>query len=107
MDDINRKKIKLCIISTIPTTIKAFFGDQLSFLQDHGFEITVITSPGKSDQDFGKDLPKGVKVETVQMGRTIKPVEDLKALYQIIKIMRREQFDIVQYVTPGGRCSVP
>ncbi|MHC5183196.1 MAG: glycosyltransferase family 4 protein [Planctomycetota bacterium] len=94
--------IKLCIISTIPTTIKAFFGDQLQFLQEHGYETTVITSRADSDQDFGKAFPDGVKVQTVQMGRTIKPLEDFRALKQIIKIMRKEQFDLVQYVTPKG-----
>lgn len=94
--------IKLCIVSTIPTTIKTFFGDQLRFLQEHGFEITVITSPGGSNQDFGKELPVGVKIETVPMSRTIRPLEDIKALRQIIKIMRRENFDLVQYVTPKG-----
>lgn len=94
--------IKLCIISTIPTTIKAFFGQQLQFLQDHGYQVTVITSQGDSPQDFGSEFPQGVKIETVSMGRTIKPLEDFKALRQFIKIMRTEQFDMVQYVTPKG-----
>ncbi len=92
--------IKLCIISTIPTTIKVFFGDQLRFLQDNGFEITVITSSGGSSQDFGGALPDGVKLETVNMGRTIKPLEDLKVFFQILKIIKQGKFDIVQYVTP-------
>jgi glycosyltransferase involved in cell wall biosynthesis len=94
--------IKLCIVSTIPTTIKAFFGDQLRFLQEHGYKITVITSEGGSAQDYGKGLPEGVQIETIAMSRTIKPLEDLKALRQMIKIMHREQFDLVQYVTPKG-----
>ncbi len=92
--------ITLCIISTIPITIKVFFGDQLGFLQDNGFEITVITSSGGSSQDFGGVLPDGVKLETVNMGRTIKPLEDLKAFFQILKIIKQGKFDIVQYVTP-------
>ena len=48
---------ELCIISTIPATIKTFFGKQLRFLQDNGFEITVITSSGGSSHDFGEVFP--------------------------------------------------
>lgn len=91
---------RLCIISTIPTTVKVFFGDQLRFLQDNGFDITVITSSDGGNQDFGKALPEGVKLETVQMSRTIKPHADLKAFFKIHKIIRKNKFDIVQYVTP-------
>ena len=49
--------IKLCIISIIPTTIKAFFGSQLAYLTENGFDITVITSSAVSAQDFGGILP--------------------------------------------------
>lgn len=94
--------IKLCIITTIPTTVKAFFGEQLMFLQEHGYDITVITSPGGSDQDYGKDLPDGIHIEYVQMSRLIEPLKDLKTLFRVIEIIRKNDFDIVQYVTPKG-----
>ncbi len=93
--------IRLCIISTIPTTVKIFFGDQLRYLQENDFDITVISSSNPSNsQSFGKDLSEGVKVETVNMTRTIDPLSDIKALFEIIKIIKKGNFDIVQYVTP-------
>lgn len=91
---------KLCIISTIPTTIKAFFGEQLKFLKDNGFDITVITSSAVSSQDYGKGLPEGIKLQTVKMSRTISPLADFKAFSEISKIIKDGNFDIVQYVTP-------
>lgn len=91
---------KLCIISTIPTTIKAFFGEQLHFLQENGFEVTVITSSVISMQDYGAALPDSIKLRTVKMSRTISPMEDLRALKAIVTILNEGQFNIVQYVTP-------
>jgi glycosyltransferase involved in cell wall biosynthesis len=94
--------IKLCIVTTIPATVKAFFGDQLRFLQEHGYQITIITSPEDGSQKYGKSLPDGVHIEYVAMGRTIKPLEDIKAVWKIARIIRNRHFDIVQYVTPKG-----
>jgi glycosyltransferase involved in cell wall biosynthesis len=92
--------IKLCIITTIPNTIKAFFGQQLCFLQEHGFEITVITSGRYNpNEDFGGDFPEGVHVKKVMMGRAIKPFEDIKVFIKITFILLRGHYDIVQYAT--------
>lgn len=92
--------MKLCIISTIPATIKAFFGAQLEYLHENSFDISVITSSGLSSQDFNKDLPEDIILYTIAMGRTIEPLKDVKALKDIYKIIRENHFDIVQYVTP-------
>lgn len=93
--------IRLCIIATIPTTIKVFFGKQLCFLRENGFGVTIITSSMTTqDEGFDGSLPEGIKFKAVQMGRTIKPIEDLKAFFRILAILRRGRFDIIQYVTP-------
>ena len=92
--------IRLCIITTVPETIRAFLGSaQLEFLQQNGFEITVLTSP---KDEFGKPLllPTGVNYETVPMTRTVKPLQDIKALIKICSILKKGKFDIVQYATP-------
>lgn len=91
---------KLCIISTIPTTIKAFFGSQLSYLAENGYDITVITSSAVSAQDYGGSLPDCIKLRTVKMSRTISPLADFRAFSEILKIIKEGDFDIVQYVTP-------
>ena len=96
----SRTKIRLCIISTIPTTIKVFFGDQLEYLQENDFDITVITSLPIGSKDFGKDFSEGIELRAVKMSRTINPMDDLRALYEIYKIIKHGSFDIVQYVTP-------
>jgi glycosyltransferase involved in cell wall biosynthesis len=92
--------IKLCIISTIPTTIKAFFGDQLRFLHENDYDITVVTSSVIGMQDYGSPLPDSIQLRTVKMSRTISPFEDFRAFKEVLKILKEGKFDIVQYVTP-------
>jgi len=92
--------IRLCIISTISTTIKAFFGNQLKYLQENDYDITVITSPVTSSQDYGGNFPEDIKLHTIKMSRTISPLDDLRAYRKILKIIKQGNFDIVQYVTP-------
>jgi glycosyltransferase involved in cell wall biosynthesis len=92
--------IRICIISTIPSTIKAFFGEQLTYLTENGFDITVVTSSAISLQDYGGSLPKCIKLSTIKMSRTINPLDDFRAFREILKLIRIGNFDIVQYVTP-------
>jgi glycosyltransferase involved in cell wall biosynthesis len=92
--------IRLCIISTIPQTIRAFFGDQLTYLQEHDFDITIITSSAVTSQDYSKDLPSGIKLLAVKMSRTITPLDDFRAFRYILRAIEHGNFDIVQYVTP-------
>lgn len=92
--------IRLCIMSTIPQTIISFWGDQLKYLQENGFDVSVITSSGTSAQDYGPRIPESIRVFTVKMSRTIDPIDDCRAFNNILRIIKRERFDIVQYVTP-------
>jgi len=93
--------IKLCIITTIPNTLKAFFGEQLTFLQKNGFDLTVISSPvAKGYEKLGQELPQNVKYEKVQLQRVIKPLDDIKSFFKILFILKKNRFDIVQYATP-------
>lgn len=93
--------IKLCIISTVPMTIKAFFGDQLQFLNDHGFDITVITSPD-GNLNLENSLPGCVNIEYIEMSRLVQPIKDIRALSKIVRALRNGDFDIIQYVSPKG-----
>ena len=94
--------INMCIVATLSATVKAFWGDQLRFLQDNGFKITIIASLKEGMEPFQEGFPENVKIIYVKMSRKIKPFEDIIALKTIIGIMRKEQFDLVQYVTPKG-----
>jgi glycosyltransferase involved in cell wall biosynthesis len=93
--------IRLCVITTVPDTIRAFLLDQLNFLAQQGYYITVITS---KDETVLKqtDFHKNIILCHVSMSRTVNIAKDFKALRQITKIIKSGDFDIVQYSTPKG-----
>jgi len=97
--------VKLCACSTIPLSIRAFYGEQLTSLIENGFEVHVLTSP---DPAFAEWLPDGVTYHPVAMARRVTPLADLRALAQIIGVFRRNRFDLVQYNTPKAAlcCSI-
>ncbi len=93
----NKGKIKLCIIATVPISILSFYGKQIDFLTDRGFDVTVITSP---DNDLEKCISKKARLILIPMTRVISPVRDFFAFMKIFNYMRKGSFDIVQYSSP-------
>jgi hypothetical protein len=92
----DKRTTRLCIITTVPVTIQAFWGKQLDFLHENGFEITVITSP---DEKFRQFLPKHVHYEPVPITRVVTPWSDLVSLLRVYRVFRRNKFDIAQCAT--------
>jgi glycosyltransferase involved in cell wall biosynthesis len=92
----------MCIVATLSATVKAFWGDQLRFLQDNGFEITIVASLKEGMEPFQEGFPENVKIIYVKMSRTVKPIEDVMAIKKIAAVLREGKFDLVQYVTPKG-----
>ena len=90
---------KICFITTIPCTIEAFIFPLAEYIRNNtDWEITFIT--GK-DEDFVKPLPEGVRHIAVDMKRGMS-LDGLKAIHQLVKIFKREKFDLVQYSTPNA-----
>jgi glycosyltransferase involved in cell wall biosynthesis len=96
---------KLCICSTIPVSIRAFYGPQIEYLLESGFELGIVTSP---DERFADELPEQVRYLPVTMTRSLTPWRDLQALCRLIRFFRKNRFDLVQYNTPKAAllCSI-
>ncbi len=91
------KPLKLCIMATVPMSVVSFYGKQLEYLQENGFDVTIITSP---DKCFGERIPVSCRLVFVPMSRAITPWQDLFSLIKIAKVFREGKFDIVQYSSP-------
>lgn len=84
-------------MATVPESIVSFYGDQIDYLTDKGYEITVITSPaGKVTNRISKQA----RLVLIPMTRTISPWQDLIALIKVLYCIRKGSFDIVQYSSP-------
>ena len=90
-------KAKICIITTVSASIKAFYKGQLEAFEQAGFEITVICA---NNEELNKQLPENVKFYPVPFSRIISPFNDIRAVLKLIHLFRKERFDIVQYSTP-------
>ena len=70
---------------------------QLRALQADGFEVHAMCADGSLTAAFEAE---GIKVHRVQVTRDISPLADLKLLWEITKILRREKYTVVHTHTP-------
>ena len=90
---------KICMITTISTTLKSFVVDTAKYLYEQcGYEVTLICN---TDEEFSKGLPSYVHYIPVTMNRGIN-ISGFKAITHLKKIFKREKFDLVQYATPNA-----
>ena len=91
------KKNKLIRITTIPISLEKLLDNQLLFMKDY-YEVTAISSDKENLERVGKS--QNIPVYTVEMTRKITPWQDLKALWQLYRYLKKEQPLIVHTHTP-------
>ncbi|MBD5232781.1 MAG: glycosyltransferase family 4 protein [Bacteroidales bacterium] len=90
------KPIKIIRAVTASQSI-GFFRGLIPELQESGYEVVAVSSGGPEQKDVEK---AGAKAITVNMERHISPIKDLRSLWQMIKVFRRERPDMVHSMTP-------
>lgn len=93
-------KKKICYITTLSSTIRAFFVPQLKYLSQNGYDVTIICNDnihiaekfeGTDIHIIDVDFPRGISLK-----KTI-----LSVIY-LIKLFRNNKYDLVQYSTPNA-----
>ncbi|MBC7830315.1 MAG: glycosyltransferase family 4 protein [Chitinophagaceae bacterium] len=90
-------KKKLIRITTVPISLKVLLRQQLRFMSAH-FEVIGVSSPGKTLEEVADQ--EGIRTVPVTMTRSITPVNDLKGLWQLYRLLRKERPQIVHTHTP-------
>jgi len=93
------KKICVVHICTVPTVFKQFRG-QLHYIQNNGYDVHCISSPGQDLIDIGSQ--EGVQIHPVKMTRTISPIVDLVSVFKIVILLLKIKPSIVHSYTPKG-----
>ncbi|QKJ64457.1 glycosyltransferase family 4 protein [Flavobacterium sp. M31R6] len=88
---------KLTRITTVPISLEKLLNNQLLFMKDY-YEVTAISSDKETLERVGKS--QNVPVYVVEMTRKITPWQDLKALWQLYRYLKKEQPLIVHTHTP-------
>lgn len=94
----SRNKKKIIRSVTVPQSI-GLFQEVIIRLKENGYEVVVVTSPGKELDDFKLRYPHEKAIE-VPMERRISLAKDIKSLWYMIKVMRIERPYMVHSMTP-------
>jgi glycosyltransferase involved in cell wall biosynthesis len=91
-------KKKLIRITTVPMALRYLLPGQMQFMQKNSFSVLMVSANGP-------ELPEVIKNEQcphviVPMTRQITPLQDLKCLWQLIKLFKKEKPAIVHTHTP-------
>lgn len=91
--------IKICFITTLYGTYRAFLRNFAAYLYKSGqFDISLICN---TDERIRDELPGYIHFYPVLMTRGIS-LSAVRSIYSIKRILKKKQFDIVQYSTPNA-----
>ena len=89
---------KLIRITTVPISLKLLLVGQIKFLREQGWEVLMVSADGRELPQVIK--AEGSKHEIIPFTRKITPFQDLKCLWQLYQLIKREKPDIVHTHTP-------
>lgn len=93
------KETKIIRTATIPKSLNVFCYGLLRELQENdGYEVVAVSSPGEELDEVAER--EGIRAVAVPMQRRISPLKDIKSLWQLIKVFRKEKPAMVHSITP-------
>jgi glycosyltransferase involved in cell wall biosynthesis len=91
------KRKKVCIAATVPFALVMFMKPHIAMLAEQ-YDVTLITNG--TEQDLSSLLKTNVRFIYVNFERKVSLWRDLKTLFRLYKIFRKERFDIVHSLMP-------
>lgn len=91
--------MKLVHVTTVPDSFGLYRG-QIKFMKDRGFEVHLVSSPGKLLDETEKR--EAIQVHAVEMPRRLSPWEDMVALYKLYLLFQKMKPTIVHASFPKG-----
>ena len=92
-------KIKIIRTATIPSSLNTFCKGLLQELHEQdGYDVVAVSSLGDEMREI--EEREGVRTVAVPMERHISPLRDLKSLFGLIRVFRREKPTMVHSMTP-------
>lgn len=90
---------KICFVVTVSMTIDQFLRFSFQRFHEEGYDVFVIAD---MTPEYIKTLPQYVTAKPIQMSRGVDPRGAIRAIKEMVKIFKKEKFDIVQYATPNA-----
>jgi glycosyltransferase involved in cell wall biosynthesis len=91
------KKIKIVQICAIDSTMNGLLRELNTTLQKEGFDLIGICSKADCSDRLREE---GFNIINVNIDRAIRPIKNIKSIFQIYKALKKEKPDIVHVHTP-------
>jgi len=91
------RKPRVAHVTTVDLSLRYLLLNQLKRIQGEGYQVFAISADGP---DVPAVEATGIRHFAVPMTRRITPIADLRCLWELVRIMRRERFDVVHTHTP-------
>lgn len=90
--------VRIAHVATVDATLRFLLLGQLRRLSEEGFEVTAISAPGPWTHDLER---AGVRfVPWPHVTRAWDPPADVRAFVSLVRLLRRERFELVHTHTP-------
>lgn len=91
-------KVSIIRVTTIPLSLHKLLTGQMRFMRSQGFEVTMVSSDFDGKQQLEAD--ENSVFVPLNMTRKVSPIEDLKSLIEMYRLMKRLKPKIVHTHTP-------
>lgn len=85
-------------MASLASTLWVFYRGLIARLCDAGYEVTVAASDDYDLGRFARDF--GCPVFAMKISRRISPFQDFACVVRLVRLMRKERFDLVHAHTP-------
>jgi len=88
---------KLLRITTVPISLHLLLAGQFRFMRENGYDVFTVSAAGKEVDEVVKE---GVTHVAIPFTRKITPWQDMRCLFQLVRVIRNERPDIIHTHTP-------
>lgn len=92
--------MKVLHVFSVFGTANTFFDGQFAYLSRHGYRLHLVCSEAAGMGDFIRR--NKIEYRAVEISRSITPLKDLKAIWQVCKYIHEKHIDVVVGHTPKG-----
>ena len=93
----DRGRPRVAHVTTVDLSLRYLLLNQLQRIRDEGYDVCGISADGP---DVAVVEASGIPHFAIPMTRRMTPIADLRALWALTWLMRRERFDVVHTHTP-------
>jgi glycosyltransferase involved in cell wall biosynthesis len=92
------RKPKLIRVTTSPLSLRSLLSNQMKFMKENGFDVIMVSSEGKEWSSIVENEKCDYRI--VPMARQIAPLRDLRSLWKLYRLFKKERPDIIHSHTP-------